>query len=578
MTCSFKYDGKEFATKQQIVDYINSREMSFSTNLGPIIEIDRPLYTAYNDNFVRRSMAASRPLISIRGFLNMELFRLPADHTNRKLVEVLSDKIELSNVLDIKINQFPHSESDSEFRAFYAHGLVYDGIYNPPAIYYPAGMDLDMRGEIILHEIMHAYTEGVLKADPKLLKPEEVKFVKQIDELFKLANGLAIRHNLDFYGLTNKSEFIAEAMTDPEFKQFLKRRKIKLESFNGTLWGYLIQILKELFTAGITEVSLLDLTEKAVFNYLENKSNVIYIRRIDAKSPDFLSVDYSQSIRDPLSHSNEYEKISEEHETRIRINLELTDAEYLEAKSMLKEFLDKKVNEASFKAWLLTVLRTPQDYRRLATVFHPDMNPNIDTTQAAQILNYMWETKSSTNASSRSSTSAQQNSRQQSQDIFAIRLEALKYIKMFGDTPQKTLTKIRSLEDLLAAIQSMTVYDDNRELHSRTIADLNEYIKDNFKNSKTSSKKELETQMRLSKLELGEDTLLSVEDIIYALDHGLFNVGMFINLTKIERLRNQMFTPEQLKVIDAIRTNPEFYKDHSVTSKKVRGLAAIKIN
>ena len=63
---------------------------------------------------------------------------------------------------------------------------------------------------------------------------------------------------------------------------------------------------------------------------------------------------------------------------------------------------------------------------------------------------------------------------------------------------------------------------------------------------------------RLKDLHAGRDTKISVEDIIWALQNNRFTVGMFINLSKIERIKNQFFSSKQLKMIELLRSNPRF--------------------
>lgn len=72
---------------------------------------------------------------------------------------------------------------------------------------------------VFLHEVVHAATVSVLRADPSQLTKEQLEAREEINKLFSLA-----RRNLKVgeYGLTDKYEFLAELFTNEDFRKLLK--------------------------------------------------------------------------------------------------------------------------------------------------------------------------------------------------------------------------------------------------------------------------------------------------------------------------------------------------------------------
>lgn len=72
---------------------------------------------------------------------------------------------------------------------------------------------------VFLHEVVHAATVSILRADPSQLTKEQLAAREEIEKLYKLA-----QRNLKVgeYGLTNKFEFLAELFTNNDFRKLLK--------------------------------------------------------------------------------------------------------------------------------------------------------------------------------------------------------------------------------------------------------------------------------------------------------------------------------------------------------------------
>lgn len=104
-----------------------------------------------------------------------------------------------------------------------------------------AGRESDFR-RVLLHELTHQLSSRVLKADEASLKPEELKFKREIERLYKMAKE-AISY--EFYGLENTDEFIAEAFSNNNFRRYLNNIK---DNNNRTLWSKFIDAISELLS------------------------------------------------------------------------------------------------------------------------------------------------------------------------------------------------------------------------------------------------------------------------------------------------------------------------------------------
>jgi Large polyvalent protein associated domain 39 len=71
----------------------------------------------------------------------------------------------------------------------------------------------------LMHEAVHAATETLLNTPSDQRTNEQNEAISELRTLYLLANDTS---NFDYYGLTNLSEFIAEAFTNKKFQDFLK--------------------------------------------------------------------------------------------------------------------------------------------------------------------------------------------------------------------------------------------------------------------------------------------------------------------------------------------------------------------
>jgi hypothetical protein len=76
-----------------------------------------------------------------------------------------------------------------------------------------------MGNRVFLHEVVHAATVSILRADPSQLTKEQLDAREEIEKLYRLA-----QRNIKVgeYGLTNRFEFLAELFTNEEFQKLLK--------------------------------------------------------------------------------------------------------------------------------------------------------------------------------------------------------------------------------------------------------------------------------------------------------------------------------------------------------------------
>jgi hypothetical protein len=110
-------------------------------------------------------------------------------------------------------------------------------------MYYPETNTIVMRedayAEDVLHEMVHAATDAILLADPKTLTPEQAKARRSLEGMHKLVSTNASFANEE---IPNVREFVAEAMSNPEFQA-------KLASMGSpvSLWQRFLNIFRGLF-------------------------------------------------------------------------------------------------------------------------------------------------------------------------------------------------------------------------------------------------------------------------------------------------------------------------------------------
>ena len=104
-----------------------------------------------------------------------------------------------------------------------------------------AGRESDFR-RVLLHELTHQLSSRVLGADEASLRPEELKFKREIERLYNIAKEAT---SFEFYGLENTDEFIAEAFSDKNFRRYLNNIR---DNNNRTLWSKFIDAISELLS------------------------------------------------------------------------------------------------------------------------------------------------------------------------------------------------------------------------------------------------------------------------------------------------------------------------------------------
>lgn len=98
------------------------------------------------------------------------------------------------------------------------------------------GRESDFR-RVLLHELTHQLSSKVLRSDEANLNPEELKFKREVERLYKIAKEST---NYEFYGLENVEEFVAEAFSNNGFRRYLNSIK---DNSNTTLWSKFINAI-----------------------------------------------------------------------------------------------------------------------------------------------------------------------------------------------------------------------------------------------------------------------------------------------------------------------------------------------
>lgn len=93
---------------------------------------------------------------------------------------------------------------------------------------------------VLMHEMVHQLTNRILNSEESALKPEEIKFKREIERLYQEALNAIDRSKFDYYGLENTDEFIAEAFSNRDFQRHLNR----IKSGKKSLWEKFIDAIK----------------------------------------------------------------------------------------------------------------------------------------------------------------------------------------------------------------------------------------------------------------------------------------------------------------------------------------------
>lgn len=89
---------------------------------------------------------------------------------------------------------------------------------------------------VLIHELTHQLTIKVLDSPAENLRPEERKFKKDIEDLYKEALSNIDKEKYPYYGLEDVREFIAEALSNRRFQHHLAT----IKSGKGSLWTKLL--------------------------------------------------------------------------------------------------------------------------------------------------------------------------------------------------------------------------------------------------------------------------------------------------------------------------------------------------
>jgi len=249
MKCSFKYKGKEFSTKQELVDYINKGYgiTSVSNEIKPGVkelfeqnpELTNAVYEAagFNKNLgnakVISKTTAKEILNSFEGGMRENFKNLI-----NKLLEIPAFAERTINYIERPVgNSMGFYDSLNDF----------------------LGLDVLSKGEtnaaqsrVIIEEVIHSLTSRPFKISkglmPGTLSKVEKEFVNNISNLRKEVLRQRPQNENDYYGLSSDEEFVARAFVDERFQEYLSR--IEVERTN--VFSKIIEFVKQLLGSYVT--------------------------------------------------------------------------------------------------------------------------------------------------------------------------------------------------------------------------------------------------------------------------------------------------------------------------------------
>lgn len=206
MTCSFKYDGKEFATKQQIVDYING---------NPIEEIQG------SDKTIReRLFEGQKSGTAAISLLRIAFTDSPYSELAMKVLSALTHE----TAAEIRLED---NLKDSNGRPAYARAFV--GL-NLIVIDANKNFPEQVVDATLLHEVIHLFAYQTLESNPKLAaRLEELRRIAGLE----IARKYGLEYMKSLYGMKDVHEFMSEAFSNLEFIKLLAEIKL---SKDKTLW------------------------------------------------------------------------------------------------------------------------------------------------------------------------------------------------------------------------------------------------------------------------------------------------------------------------------------------------------
>ena len=145
-------------------------------------------------------------------------------------------------------------------------------------VFYPENMDFlnnyTEKGKesyifrTVAHELVHQFTVDTLYKDPSLLTEEERVFQRDITSIYDEARK-HVEEN-EAYGMTNVSEFIAEALTN----RWFQKKLAEIKSTKGkSLWGKIAEAFRKIFNIQGVDISntLLEDVLSTTEEFMENQ-------------------------------------------------------------------------------------------------------------------------------------------------------------------------------------------------------------------------------------------------------------------------------------------------------------------
>lgn len=163
---------------------------------------------------------------------------------------------------------------------------------------------------VFLHEVVHAATVSILRADPSQLTKEQLAAREEIEKLYRLA-----QRNLKVgeYGLTNKFEFLAELFTNDAFRKLLKAIPYPPASTN---------VLSRFFNAILRLVGADNLASRAMVEAEKLFTSARY-QETKPMGPLFAQAPKKRRVRGPISTPDTYRTAETQQNT---LNQTLKDA------------------------------------------------------------------------------------------------------------------------------------------------------------------------------------------------------------------------------------------------------------
>jgi hypothetical protein len=216
--------------------------------------------------------------------------------SGKALASLLLDRYsELLN--DLEINYY--HEPKKTRGGFYSTGdvnTIHVAVTNGPKKNLVSNETIE---HVLLHELVHALT---VRAIDKPRNDQERRAVRRLEMLFKevkkrIKNDGKGKH----YGLTNLYEFVAEALTNPEFQKTLDSYKVSNRHEN--FWDWFKSILSSLFGIELSQKSALSAAMEDSFVLF---SNVIE-KQEEAQEFEIESKDLSPFVQEVYNEAQDYQ-------------------------------------------------------------------------------------------------------------------------------------------------------------------------------------------------------------------------------------------------------------------------------